>query len=131
MRPRGFRWLMGCHRFRTRYGGRDNNYPREFDASRRTKAVPQGLKALIISGFYGTVENHLTPWFSSPWVSRRLMGTRLKPCPDTKHQSGDFREMLGIFQPSLRDCSSLRILPRTTSWAKVNVPAGLSANGQS
>ena len=25
--------------------------------------------------------------FSSPWVSRRLMGTRLKPCPDTKHES--------------------------------------------
>jgi hypothetical protein len=23
-------------------------------------------------------------WFSSPWVCRRLMGTRLKSCPDTK-----------------------------------------------
>jgi hypothetical protein len=23
-------------------------------------------------------------WFSSPWVSRRFMGTRLKSCPDTK-----------------------------------------------
>ncbi len=22
-----------------------------------------------------------TTWFSSPWVSRRVMGTRLKPCP--------------------------------------------------
>jgi hypothetical protein len=23
----------------------------------------------------------ICPWFSSPWVSRRLMGTRLNPCP--------------------------------------------------
>jgi len=23
----------------------------------------------------------ICPWFSSPWVSHRLMGTRLKPCP--------------------------------------------------
>jgi hypothetical protein len=38
-------------------------------------------KAVKRRPFYGTVENHLTPWFSSPWVSRRLMGTRLKPCP--------------------------------------------------
>ena len=53
MRPRGFRWLMGCLRFRTRFGGRDNSYPGEFDARRRTKAVPQGLKPDVFSILYG------------------------------------------------------------------------------
>jgi hypothetical protein len=32
--------------------------------------------------------------------------------------------VLGSFQPSLRDCSSREMLPRTTSWATLNRPYG-------
>jgi hypothetical protein len=46
-----------------------------------TKAYLSGFYEIVFRTVYGTIENHLFPWFSSPWVSRKLMGTRLKPCP--------------------------------------------------
>jgi hypothetical protein len=45
---------------------------------KRTSVASEAVKRRAI---YGTVENHLTPLISSPGVNRRLIGTRLNPCP--------------------------------------------------
>jgi len=54
------------------------------------KSVPQWLKPSSSEAFTAQSKTTSKPlriimgeskWFSSPWVSRRLMGTRLKPCP--------------------------------------------------
>jgi hypothetical protein len=72
------------------------------------KAVPQRLKPSSLQSGYGRPEGrplqHNT-WFSSPWVSRRLMGTRLKPCPDTRHYRGEDRKLAFFL-----DFGSVRLL---------------------
>ena len=80
--PSRFLRRVGCH------CSSPEALPRDFCLSHPSqKARRMGHPILCGRARNTRLYHSICPWFSSPWVSRRLMGTRLKPCPSSRPSS--------------------------------------------
>jgi hypothetical protein len=76
--PSRFLRRVGCH------CSSPEALPRDFCLSHPSQRARRMGHPILCGRARNTRLYHsIRPWFSSPWVSRRLMGTRLKPCPST------------------------------------------------
>jgi len=112
--PSRFLRRVGCH------CSSPEALPRNFCLSHPSqKARRMGHPILCGRARNTRLYHSICPWFSSPWVSRRLMGTRLKPCPSsrTAFPRIPFRPLTSINERLLRRAEEPKFLKGTACLA--------------